>query len=301
MKNIFFALFLTLVLTGCSTGSKKKGTKVGNQEISNEDFIAPRPITYSEGSDFFGDDFDEGGALSRESMASAPADDLDQFDSSDNPLNQALSYCYRKQFNKAEQIFDRYYRRFKKNPAYWNQMGTCYLLKDERRKALLFYNKSRDLKGNYAPPINNLGVIYQLDGKDQKALSAYKKASNLSKFSLTPVFNLGQLYTKYGLLGKARNLFNSLYRVNEEDADVIAALAYVELLSGEYKRAVGYYQKMDKDLYEEPRVGLNLALALYLSDRPKDAKNVLDGIREATTREEEVYSKRVKNFFRGKL
>jgi tetratricopeptide (TPR) repeat protein len=261
----------------CATTPKK--TEKGQDELKNSDFISPSPILYNPKGDYFVEVKSEAGSLGGETLDNLPEGDLDDYEDDDeNPLNQMLSYCYQKKFKQADQLFDRFYRRYIKHPGYWNQVGTCFLLRGEKRKALLYYNKAKDLYRNYIPALNNLGVIFQLEGKDQKALSVYKKASKLSPFSLTPKFNLAQLYAKYGFVNEARGIFENLLGKRKSDFDVNIGLAYVEMLSGNFPRAVQYYEKVDTDWYEKAEVGLNLTLALQYMNRKKDALNVFDDI-----------------------
>ena len=250
MKNLFSFSFLfypnlLIFLVSCASIPNSQEKSINN--LTNQDFIPPKPKIFSKSRDFLDEEFIDSGALRGESMHKAASRGLSYFDNTDNPLDKALSLCYRKKFSKADRFFKNLYRSYKKHPTYWNQVGTCELVKGNLRKALLFYNKSKDLAPKYAPPLNNLGVLYQREGKDQKALAAYERASNMSSFSLTPLFNLGQLYTKYGFIEKAKRIFYSLYKRDENDIDVLSALAYLYLIDGNYKTAVNIYSKMDKE------------------------------------------------------
>ncbi len=296
-SSLFLIFILLVFLASCAFSSRNNDI----DNLTDRDFIPPTPKVFSRSKDFLDEKFGDSGVLRGESMHKAVARGLSYFDGADDPLDRALSLCYRKDFSKADNVFRNLYRAYKKHPVYWNQVGTCELIRGNRRKALLFYNKSKDLSSRYAPPLNNLGVLYQLDGKDQKALAAYKRASRISSFSLTPLLNLGQLYARYGFIRKAKKIFNSLYKRDKNDFDVLSALGYLHLIDGNYKTAVNIYSRIDKEVYKSARVGVNLAMALYLSGRKKDAMGIWGNIRSPDDREERRYYERAESFFRNKL
>lgn len=297
MKKILLLLSISLLAACGSAPKKEKKIPTQFDGIKDSDFIPPEPKLYSSDNDALKDDFDDSSFLSRESMHKAKSEDLKVFDNIERPLEQVLSLCYRKKFAQADKILLRMHRKYKKNPIYWNQVGTCELLKGSKRKALLFYNKSKDQSSQYTPPVNNIGVLYQLEGKSQKALKAYQKASQMSSFSLTPLFNLGQLYAKYGFVDQAQNIFQSLREKSPRDKDVLSALAYLSLLKGDFAKSLSIYESMDKSDYKKPSIGINLALVLEKMGRPKDAKNVWNGITRKGSRSELNYYRSAKKYF----
>lgn len=282
--KIVMLLSLLFLFNGCGSSSKnseekKEPTKEDKEFgwIENSDFKKVNEVPFVSSKDLFNDVMGDD-SLSAESISRLPEPKLEKMASSSNPVNSGIGKCYGKKFAEAEKVFEANYKRYKNNPTYWNQVGTCQFLKGEHRKALLFYNKARTLNSKYAPPVNNIGVIHQRQGRDQKALAAYKKAVELNKFSLTPIFNLAQLYLKYGFVDKAQNIFITLYNKNSSDIDVINALATGHLLKEQYKRSVNYYSKLSRSELSNARYGLNFSVALKSSGRVKDAKAVFDRI-----------------------
>jgi Flp pilus assembly protein TadD len=207
--------------------------------------------------------------------------------------------CYQGKFDEALKIADDVYREYKNNTSYWNQLGTCFYLKADYAKAVLFYNKSRDLDNKFAPPINNLGVVYVKQGKFQKALAAFKKASELSTFGVTPNYNLAWLYLKFGTVGKALPIFQGLQKKSPQDIEVNSALASAHLLKGDYASAISIYGAFDKDTLAKPNVGLNYAVALKLSNRPMDAQTVLSNVGQSSNVDIRNYAQRVDKFIRN--
>ena len=206
--------------------------------------------------------------------------------------------CYQGKYDEALKIADDQYTKFKNNTSYWNQLGTCYFLKSDYAKAILFYNKSRDLDSKYIPPVNNLGVVYQKQGKFQKALAAFKLASDLNTFAVTPTYNLAQLYLRFGTVGKALPIFQGLQKRSPKDIEVGSALASAYLIKGDYQSAVDIYGKFDKATLATPSVGLNYAVALKLLNRPIDAQTVLSNVSSPSGPISE-YAQKVERFIRN--
>jgi tetratricopeptide (TPR) repeat protein len=239
-------------------------------------------------------------ALIKESLSQlSPAILEETLAKTDDVLSKINIKCYLGKFDDAFKLADDAYGTYKNNTSYWNQVGTCYYLKADYAKAILFYNKSRDLDSKFAPPINNLGVVYVKQGKFQRALSAFKKAAELSPFSVTPTFNLAELYLKFGTVSKALPIFQGLLKKSPQDLEVNSSIACANLLKGDYAAAVQIYGALDKANLTKPGIGLNYAVALKLSNRAADAQAVLGNISPATTADMKDYALRVDKFIRN--
>lgn len=303
MKKI---LPLMILLTACSTSENvsSKRTLSSTEEdfswVEQLDFDKKLEEKYRADKDEF--DFsssDESAhALVKESISSLPAPKLEETVSkTDDPLMKINIKCYQGKFEEALKIADEQYVKYRANTSYWNQLGTCYFLKSDYAKAILFYNKSRDLDSKYIPPVNNLGVVYLKQGKFQKALSAFKLASDLNTFAVTPTYNLAQLYLRFGTVGKALPIFQGLQKRSPKDTDVASALASSYLIKGDYQSAVDIYARFDKATLASPSVGLNYALALKLLNRPIDAQTVLGNVTSSSGVVAE-YAQKVDTFIR---
>jgi tetratricopeptide (TPR) repeat protein len=302
---------LLILLSACATSSPTKNTTSVKRKLSSAeddyswvdklDFDKKAEEKYRADKDEF--DFsssDESAhALIKESISSLPAAKLEEaIAKTDDPLMQINIKCYQSKFDEALKIADEQYVKYRANTSYWNQLGTCYFLKSDYAKAILFYNKSRDLDSKYIPPVNNLGVVYQKQGKFQKALSAFKLASDLNTFSVTPTYNLAQLYLRFGTVGKALPIFQGLMKRSPKDVDVASAVASANLIKGDYQTAVDIYSKFDKATLAIPSVGLNYAVALKLLNRPIDAQTVLGNVTASTGAISE-YAQKVDKFIRN--
>lgn len=238
-------------------------------------------------------------ALVKESLASlSPAKLEEALTKNDDPLMVMNIKCYQGKFDEALKIADVQYTKYKNNTSYWNQLGSCYFLKSDYAKAILFYNKSRDLDSKFVPPVNNLGVVYQKQGKFQKALAAFKLAADLNTFAVTPTYNLAQLYLRFGMVGKAMPIFQGLQKRSPKDVEVGSALASSHLIKGDYQSAVDIYEKFDKAALANPSVGLNYAIALKFLNRPLDAQTVLTNV-SASAGQMSEYAQKVEKFIRN--
>ena len=306
MKKLLLPLLL-LALSACSTtpGNVARSSASSDDDfkwVEGLDFDKKTEEKYRADKDEF--DFsssDESShALIKESLASLPAGKLEETVSkTDDPLMKMNIKCYQGKFEEALKIADDQYSKFKNNTSYWNQLGTCYFLKSDFAKAILFYNKSRDLDAKFVPPVNNLGVVYQRQGKFQKALAAFKLAADLNTFAVTPTYNLAQLYLRFGTVGKALPIFQGLQKRSPKDVEVGSALASANLIKGDYQSAVDIYARFDKATLANPSVGLNYAVALKLLNRPQDAQTVLSNVSGSTTGAIAEYAQRVDKFVRN--
>ncbi|OFZ45984.1 MAG: hypothetical protein A2381_00300 [Bdellovibrionales bacterium RIFOXYB1_FULL_37_110] len=295
--NWVINFMLVLLLYSCASTQQSDNLDFEFDSISNEDFKVIEEVPYREHEDVFEDVEVNDDSLAKESMARVSEPKLMVVENKvSNVISKGISLCYRKQFDSAFEIFDRTYFAFKNHPSYWNQIGTCYFLKGETKKAFLYYNKARDLNPNYVPAINNHGVIYQQEGDHYKALKVYEKASKLNSFVLTPLFNIGQLYLRYGFAEKAKNIFKSLLNKNPGDVDALNGMAMSYFMLGNTSGALAYWQKINNESLEEPYIGLNYAVALKMLGKKQEAASVLDKINDAKLGQLANYYKKVKNY-----
>lgn len=270
-------ILLSLSLISCGSTSKQKEVVVDDEFawISNDDFKEVQSVDRPE-KDYYGES--KPGQVGRETLAVLPEAQLEPTEIADDPLGSAMADCYRRDFENGFKKLDSLYRANKKNPAYWNQLGSCYYLSGEKLKALIYYNKARDLNENYSPVINNLGVLYLIDGKDQKALAAFKKASDVSKFSLVPIYNTALLYLKYSLNDQAFPLLFKLRNKIEGNNEFNNAFAVSNMMKEQYREAASIYEDMKGEALELPAIGINAALAFARSGDRARGVSVLKAV-----------------------
>ncbi|MEI8348093.1 MAG: tetratricopeptide repeat protein, partial [Pseudomonadota bacterium] len=194
MKN--WPIFLVLLLAVSCSESPTKNNSQDSEEVSsgnwidedpalenvqNEDFAPKAQVKYRPSADnFIGLDNDHD-SLAKESLARLPEPQLAEVAKGEEPINKILGYCYHREFEQAFKVIDQIYRPYRNHPSYLTAIGTCYYLKGQSKKALLFYNKARDLDPKFAPVYNNMGVLYQQEGKDQKGHQKKEKKMKFKK------------------------------------------------------------------------------------------------------------------------
>lgn len=287
MRIMISLLFLSLLAScGSSQPERSQPKPKRSQEsypelqgISDSDFRPTETVAYESFEDQFDPDQGfEDDSLVRESIGRLDNARLQKIQASGDVISSIISLCHKKDFNTAFALIDQNYAKYRKHAGFWNQVGSCYFLQNEFKKALLFYNKSIELNKNYAPPVNNLGVIFLKKGQDQKALVAFKKATGFNRFSLTPKFNMAQLYLEYGLVDKALPIFEGIYSNNQKDPDIIIGLANCFLFQGNVGQAIEYFSQLSAGNLRRPAAGLNYAVALKTQGQAGQAKTVFSQV-----------------------
>ena len=269
-------LAMILVLAGCASRPQVR-KKVDPNEVKAEDFKKPVQVLYK-------DDVDTFGKVGEASSMATNDESLQRLDEPDDikvnsVLDEIIVACYQKKFEQAFSLIQTHHDQYKEHPIFWNQVGTCYMLQGNRRKALLFYNKALEYKTSYAPAYNNLGVMYRLEGDDAKALVAFTRSKKSNNFAKSPRFNLAQLYLEYGLYNQAISILKPLESMAPNDVDIVAGLATAYLMKGETKNSISYFQKIDNDFWERPHIGINYAYASYLDGDKKMALKIIDDLK----------------------
>lgn len=203
MKKISL-LFLVLIFVSCAT-SKKSEKKLEDTDLSwveNSDFNPVEEIPYVPVEDYYaGLDDAQNNPIADEGLQTVAEFEHRKVVNRKGPIG-GLIQCYQGKFDEGVKSITENYRSYKKNPLYFNALGTCFLLKRHYRKAIVFYNLALKLKENYSPAINNLGVAYYRTGNLPKAYAAFKQATNLAKESKTPFYNLGVMFITHHLFNE---------------------------------------------------------------------------------------------------
>lgn len=294
------------MIVSCST-TNKNVESIDN--ISNEDFKKTSYKKYVRSEDYYPDNYWDldlkddllySETLDRVSdqkvkkvvkLVEAKVDTTSQ-----GQISKLAAFCHASSFDLASNHFDDLYRTYKKNPSYWNQVGTCYLKQGEIEKALIFYNKAKSLDKSYSPAINNIGVIYQLKGNYPKAKLAYEKAIKENSVSLTPVFNLAQILLKFGFTDNAIQYFKFLQNSNMRDVEVTAALASAYLLSGDLKNAKDEFERLNEAAFKIPFIGINYSITLKLLGQIGKSKAIFLMVETDQLKEDKEYYKNISQF-----
>lgn len=291
MKLIFVFAFLV----SCASNKTEHTTYKEVNNIKNSDFKPVKQVRYRKSQDKYDNvKLPETSITNKESIQRVVKYEGD-FKLTDD-IGQIANLCYQKKFKQAFVEVRKVNRKYINNPILWNQVGTCYLLDNDRRKALLFYNKSLGIKSNYAPALNNLGVMYFREGDHSRALVAFKKAIKSGSFNTVPRMNLAYLFLTYGLYDDAIELVEGLSKVNTKDVDVSNILGTAYLMKNDIKKSVSYFSKIDSDFLEQANYGVNAALASHLGGNTDQAVDIIDDLDEKTIGSWSSYLSDVKRF-----
>ncbi|MCY4644337.1 MAG: tetratricopeptide repeat protein [Bacteriovoracales bacterium] len=303
MKKIIL-ITLSVLFSSCASNRVRDGKDV--DDITNSDFKKETLVRYNKNEDYY-DVFDFPKSLKDSLLAEtlqrsssmllrSPAEEKNGREVESEILKLA-SLCYKGEFEEAFSIVDNLYRRYKKHPGYWNQVGNCYFLLNDLRKADLFYKQALKYDKKYAPAYNNIGNIHIKRGEYEKSMAAFEKAYKLEPYSLTPIYNLAQIYLNFGVINKAENLFLKIERKRSGDPSVLGGLATIYLFKNKITESISFFKKIPSDNLENPSIGLNYAVALKVLGNHDDAQDIFDDVSNNRPEWREYYEK-VKRFVR---
>lgn len=289
--KIFISLIL-LFIVGCTSNSKKSESSdpAASVNLTNQDFKKMPIVNYNASKDRYQTSIIS--ALSNETMSQLDSNGIGLVANDKDPMSVMMAQCYKGNFENALKIADSIFNSYQKHPSYWNQLGSCHLLKGSERKALLFYNKSLELKQNYSPALNNIGVIYKKNGQDQKAHVAFDKASKSSPFAKTPRYNLAYLYLANGLADKSLQIFKGLLSQNPNEADILIGAGNSSALIERWSESLDFFLKVPDSLRTRGDVGLNMALAAFKLGKVDAARDILKRIKVSES--DRVYADKLK-------
>jgi len=303
MKTFLF-LILLILLNACGSSPKVQEQPEFSPDIEkefsyieNSDFEVVKPANFQLENDIH-PGVDDEGIPAQETIAVLPDSQIEKASMADDPLTRIISYCYQRNFQKSAQEIDKNYKKYLKHPAFWNTVGNCFMLQKKPRAALLYYNKAREVKIDYAPSISNIGVVYAMKNQLQKALAAFERASQIRPGSLVPRLNATSVYLKYHQYEKAISLLIPFANRFSKSRALNEILATAYLLKGEFSTSVKYYKRMDRDIFKKSLAGINYGLALGMSGEKSDALDILEKMDAAFLNKYEKYYAKVKEFLK---
>lgn len=193
------------------------------------------------------------------------------------PKNIAL--CHQGRYDEALQSFKDVLDKNLKNPVYWNHLGTCYYLKGEFPKSLIYLEISMGLTKNknlLAAIHNNVGLNHLKQNNLAEAKDAFQKAISQDNSSLTPQYNLAQLYLSRGLYDKAESALKKLLNKNSKDVDINYSLGHLYLMKNKYSKAIRHFKMIPHSHLKRDDVALNLATTYYFMGKYEDAMKTLE-------------------------
>ncbi|MEI8347119.1 MAG: tetratricopeptide repeat protein [Pseudomonadota bacterium] len=190
---------------------------------------------------------------------------------------KAVALCHQGRHKEGLAILKDDYKKFKNDPQYWNNLGTCYYLKGDPSKAEIYYRLGLASAVKQPNPMleNNLGVLYYQRGLYDEAYRQFKKSVGQDANILTSRFNLAVFYLRFGRWDEARDILVKLYKVNPADVDVLTTLATTYLYKNEIKNSLELFQKIPVEYRTRQDIAIFYALALYYKKDFANAEIVL--------------------------
>ena len=245
--NIYLSLTLLAVLSSCSTTRPTLRTSQAAQDT-----------------------------FKKESFLRYSSQRLNQFK---NTPYRGLAQCHQGNPKKGLDTLKKKAFIQQNKPSYWNQVGMCYFMYKDYKKAAFYFNwaiKRSRPRRPYVPAINNLGVISLHLKHHQQALNYFKRAKKYSRSFSVPLFNLSQVYLKFHLLGPAQKILKKLYRKNKKDVEVIYSLGSLYLLKGNLSKAHQLWESIPKNRRNRQDIALIRSLTLYQQKKYQQALSLLE-------------------------
>lgn len=256
-------IITSILLWGCAGTENTSSRKILSQKKTIEPSKISRPSK-----DSYSVENSESDVLIKETLARSEGKIIRSVSDEESEIG---ARCYEGDFKAAFSAADEKYSAYKKNPGYWNQIGNCYYLMKDFKKAILYYNKAKGLNSSYIPAVNNLGVVFQAQGDFKNALVFYKNAVNMGASSKTPRFNMANIYLKFGIISKACGIFNALASSSPLDSDLLNARANCFLLNRNFSAAVSEFKKIPREDLSKGYIGLNYSVTLSLLGKKDEA------------------------------
>jgi tetratricopeptide (TPR) repeat protein len=285
-------------LTSFESKKKKIIKRFNPYSLDGLNFKKVKQKKYYKDKDFYGHSLVDSNILGKETLYLYSSNERKKIlNDLKDPISVAGNYCYLKRFNRGLSLLDKVYPNYKTHSRFWNQMGICYFLKGEYRKADLYLHKSLDFNNKYVPALNNLGVLYNLRSFYQKSFETFNESSKMSSFSMTPILNKAQILLKFNLFPKACPIFKTLHREDSFNKYIGHGLGTCYLFQGDYRKAWSIYRDLKINIKEDEIPYVHYLVSLKLLGRYDEIKNLTSNIK---VNFKNKYARRVFDFVRSK-
>ena len=276
-----------VILIGCSTGTKKSQSinpAIDDPDfinIENSDFNVVEKFKFDPSTDYVkSEEIDSKSRIYQESlMADSKHKEIDSKDFSVSDPVSSLSVECSKREQLDEKSVDVLFEKHRNDPAYWNQIGLCHVLKNEFRQAQLYFNEALSLKKDYVPSLNNIGIIKLRKDDDQAAFAYFKRAGQISPRAIVPKLNMSLILLQYG---HAQSVVNLLHPIQNDFGDsATLKLVYASALSGVKNDdlAIRVFEGVGKSELHKTAFAINYAMSLKRTGQKDKAMDIIKEIR----------------------
>ena len=153
-------------------------------------------------------------------------------------------YFKRGYYNNALYWFENSENNLSDDATYWEKRGFCYQKLGDYEAALNSYKKAALHKDPGLWLMRRLGYTALNAGYANEAAVYYKKALDMDPENFTLLFKTGNVLLSINEVSEALRCFYHANYINSEDVSVWRAIAWSELLNGNFEKADAYYSKL---------------------------------------------------------
>jgi tetratricopeptide (TPR) repeat protein len=199
-------------------------------------------------------------------------------------INESLSACHNKAISTGKQTLEKVMNNEKNNPLYWNALGVCYSLTNQKTKATYYFElgleavesyKADDKKQIEAALYNNLGLIQLSYNKYNDAYFYFKKAETIAPDLYNIQLNLSQLFLQFNYDDRALAILYKLESLRPGDTEVLYSLALIYARKNDYEKALVTLSKINAEEISRPDISGLFAYNLLRTNQLNEAESIM--------------------------
>ena len=162
-------------------------------------------------------------------------------------IKQTLTLAYenhvKKNFNLAENLYNKVLKMDPNNVDSSFLLGTLYLQRKNLERAMEFFNEVIKNKPDHVNATHNLAYALIEIGKPREAKKLLNKVIRMKPNHTDALYNLGNVHKHLGEFYEAENYYNKAIQIEPNNAKVHNNLGNVLKELGKYKEAISSYHK----------------------------------------------------------
>lgn len=158
-----------------------------------------------------------------------------------------------------------------------NKKGLCLIAQDKLENAKVYFEKSLEIRDNYAAKINLALVLSKL-GDYKRAKILYEEILYEFPYDITVINNLALCIAVEGNYKSAISYYDKGLNIDPINADILSNKGYCLYKLGEYKNALECLCAAEKNLKDDPILQNNKALCLTAIEKYDEALKIFNNI-----------------------
>jgi len=171
-------------------------------------------------------------------------------------VNLADIYVQVKNYEGAEEIYNKVLIQDPKNAHVWSGLGISRSMRKQYQVSIKYFTTAIKFQPDSAEFWTNRAISYKFLNKTDLAIKDLKKALKLNKKYLLALQNLGDIYFTQNKIKEALNIYEQTIRIKKNDPVLLHKMGDSYLRLGQYQLAIGVY---DLSLSIKPNVNIYLA------------------------------------------